>query len=876
MQSQQSFPPFGIKLAFYLLISHPAFPARRLKLESVFARFREFAKILGVRQTGCWLDKIMTTKNTIKSTALLLFYIFAFQIAAHAQNAPGNEASAAPLSGDCAPGTAATDANGANKRNVPESCAQPPYADVTAFGARAPTGGMTTASGTCTGGSSRFTSVSNSQWGRSWGFNAGDGITIWGCGARETMATPSGLSVTPSGTWGMAGTESPVTVATGNSTYGYTVIARDLNGGLTLPETPVTITNGLASLGLQTATISTLTRKDDKVIVVLASPPPGALAVGDLIDIIPAHSQQFGGFFNIAKIDSPTQFELWNTPTDTRAQGWMLGDTNTAAGGTVHYFRNNYLKWTPVPGAWLYYVCAKRPGDGNYHLIGMTKPNGTYIDAALEDYGSPYMDHQNYPPYVETPAEAAGNKNDRICTATVVTNDPLSTWVTGSPDGGRTLVLNDAAGQSVQSASGVWDDAPGIRRALAAAAYGSPNHLGGAIYIPPASQSYLINSHLSIPNQVTVWQSGRLTLNETISTGRGDNWFGDWSSQGGAQFGLSSGANITVADANPGLYLGEPYNTFRMVGVSTTARNGPTLIVDDSGESSFELVSLSAGVASSNYLGMTNVVRGTGSIQMHFYNKVDFSGGPDQVEDKSWTPLFWIAPGLNNANVGIEINMSNTSWDRRGIAMGGGGVTGVYAPGNSTCPGAVFTSRYSYRQGGISPMLATMMCPPYTVYSFTDETQDTEGNPIMANLTSVPSAERPGPGLTVYNTNAGLNSPLISGMRSSYVDVSPAVYANANSIPDRNFILKSSGGLYGAFSPYTTSGAYYSSLYSIGMPMHGAGGYSWWFDLYPPSTVTVGAATQGGNIPAGTWRYAETQRRRALSRFRPPGPARPS
>jgi hypothetical protein len=41
------------------------------------------------------------------------------------------------------------------------------------------------------------------------------------------------------------------------------------------------------------------------------------------------------------------------------------------------------------------------------------------------------------------------------------------------------------------------------------------------------------------------------------------------------------------------------------------------------------------------------------------------------------------------------------------------------------------------------------------------------------------------------------------------------------------------------------------------MPMHGVGGYSWWFDLAAPSGVTA-KADSGGNIPAGTWVYAVT------------------
>ena len=95
------------------------------------------------------------------------------------------------------------------------------------------------------------------------------------------MTTPSGLTVRPAGTWGLLGTESPLfTVAAGNTTYSYTVIARDIYGGLTIPATPVSISSGLASIGKQTAIISKLTRTNDRITVVLKAAPASPLVAG--------------------------------------------------------------------------------------------------------------------------------------------------------------------------------------------------------------------------------------------------------------------------------------------------------------------------------------------------------------------------------------------------------------------------------------------------------------------------------------------------------------------------------------------------------------------------------------------------------------------
>lgn len=322
----------------------------------------------------------------------------------------------------CTPGGANTPADTIIVNNVPYVCtgpntwSVPPYANVTSFGARAPVGGSPNGTATCTGGSNQIGAVSTFAWEQAGGTWPGDGITLYGCGPTETMSTPSGLSVTPAGMWGPPETQAPITtVARGNSTYSYTVIAADINGGLTLPETPVTITTGFASLGKQTAAIDTLSRTNDRVTVTLKLAPASPLVVGELVEIEPMNSAQFYGWYNVAQVDSSTQFEIWNTSTDTRAQGWMLGDTTSYSGsGSVVFYRNNYLKWTPVRGAWKYYVCGKRSGDTHYHLIGQTRPAGIsngYLDASFEDYGSPYMDLQSYPIYVQTAAEATYNNN---------------------------------------------------------------------------------------------------------------------------------------------------------------------------------------------------------------------------------------------------------------------------------------------------------------------------------------------------------------------------------------------------------------------------------------------------------------------------------
>jgi len=578
---------------------------------------------------------------------------------------------------------------------------------------------------------------------------------------------------------------------------------------------------------------------------------------GALVEIEPKNSLQFGGWYNVAQVDSPTQFELWTTPTDTRAQGWMVGDTvSSSGGGTVAYYQENYLRWSVVTGAWEYYVCGQRPGESSLKLIGVTKPTGLlngYTDVAFEDYGSPYMDGQVFPSYV----------TNAICSGSA-TNEPLSTWVTSIAGDGVTYTLHDAPSQTVSKKAMVFDDAPGILRALNSVAYFHSDHaesnsyIGGAIYIPPARYPYVINSYLPVPRQVTIWQSGKLTLNETVSLTASDNWFGDWSSQGIPQFGLISGAAVIVNAASPGVYLMGPGNSFRGLDITDLNASGGTLLVaDNAAPANFDSVNFltGAGDSAADYTGMAVILRDTTqTIANYHFNKIAVSTGPDQINDKSWTPSFWVAPPQNYGNTGIEVTMDRTTVNRRGIAWGGG------HSGDSSIGGvAGFVSNWSYRQGGIIPYFTCMGCTEYSPLTFNDASQDTEGQPLEAALRINPNSEYLGPRITAHNPTGGAHAPLFGGARPSYADVDGS-FNRASAFQNRDILFKTGGLFSFVYAPYATTGNYagvYGSLYTVGMPMHGVGGYSWWFDLGVPTSV-AGTAAVGGSVPAGTWVYTVT------------------
>jgi hypothetical protein len=807
-------------------------------------------------------------------TFILLVLLAPVPPAAWGQGAPPRARGATSLPSTCAPGGANTAGDTMVVDNLYYVCTAPnkwtpvhgldvdnswtsnnrfcgpiPWADVSCFGARAPAGGVPTTKANCVKDSHQVVIAAPNT------FHLNDGVTIYSCGATNTMGTPTGLTVTPSEPWGLADTRSAVAGPTGNSIYQYTVVARDIYGALTAPAAPVEIKTGQESLGLQRANIRTLSRANDRITVVTTE--RDKLVVGALVEIEPTNSQQFGGWYNVAKVDSPTQFELWTTPTDTRAQGWMVGDTvSYSGGGSVAYYQENYLKWAVLPGAWEYYVCTKRPGDKALKLIGVTKPTGLlnhYNDAAFEDYGSPYMDGKVFPSYV----------TDAICTGSS-TNDPLSTWVTGIASDGVTYTLHDAPSQTASNKTMVFDDAPGILRTLNSIAYFHSDHgeensyLGGAIYIPPALRPYVINSYLPVPKQVTIWQSGKLTLNETVSLAGSDNWFGDWSSQGTPQFGGYSGAAALVNAASPGVYSMGTGNSLRGLSIADLNANGGTLLVaDNAAPANFDYVNFltGAGGGATDYTGMAVILRDTtNTIANYHFNKILISTGPDQVNDKSWTPSFWVAPAQAFGNNAIEVTMDRTSFNRRGIAWGGG------HSGDASFGGvASFVSNWSYRQGGIIPYFTCMACTEYAPLTFNDASQDTEGQPLEAALIVNPNSGYLGPHITAHNPTGGAQAPLFGGLRPSYADVD-GLFIKASAFQNRDILYKEGGGFPFVYAPYATTGNYtgvYGSLYTVGMPMHGVGGYSWWFDL-PVPTGVAGTAAAGGKVPAGTWVYAVT------------------
>jgi hypothetical protein len=557
----------------------------------------------------------------------------------------------------------------------------PDLVDVRQYGARAVNAWQqygTTVTGIA--GSSEVRAASAST------FRDKDGVVIYGAGtAPAVMAAPAAPHVLP----GISETETvpdaPMTRLTaGRTPYSYTIVARDIHGGLSAASPITTITNGPSKLGQNTIPISRL-NLTGKVITAITTVPHG-LAVelheGPLVHFKDSSdSQTFSGWWNVSGIANPTTIMIKGTSRNSTAP-------RNATGGSLVYFRGNQITWKPQPGAWEYVVCAKRPGDSSLHVIGVSMPSagpagGSYTVSSFTDWGTPLIGvNFELPSYI----------TDRVCAATRPTNDYLSTTIVAG-GGTATLTLRDKLVHEVNGAKALIDDSPGI---LAAARVAQQS--GQTLYIPSAGRGqnfYQINSILDLPWSLDVLQVGQLRLGETIIVNSATNW----RARGSAQppvFAWKASPKVDVEEANPGFYLegaGPGAIDFDSLTVSAndTANQALLVVVDSTWGSTFKYLNLTTG-GPNDMTGIALVLRGSTNTTFRY---PDFVGGPGQVIDKTWTPLVYMPESRDVSGSTGVWTIEHGMFNRRGIlyrARGGGGFNCAMGP--------------AYIQGSITPFLA--------------------------------------------------------------------------------------------------------------------------------------------------------------------------
>lgn len=532
-----------------------------------------------------------------------------------------------------------------------------PYVDITTFGARPCNVGTTPcAVGITANTTNGTTSVTLSSAST---FVNGDGIVIYGAGAAQSMTTPTGLVVTPSIAAGPTGTGVVTNGPTGSTSYTYTIVARDKNGGMTASATPVTISNGVATLGPNSVGISTITRANDSVTYNTSSAhgllngcstsaPPSC----GLVRVIQTSSStNFEGWFSVDSVPSTTSFVTSGNSLDSRNGAFTSG-----TGGTVFWWACNHLSWTAVTGAWEYYIWRSTNGGSTWTLAGVSRPSETIFgpDATFDDFGSVMMSGILLPAYVSTTTPPVS-----------ATNDPLSTTIV-SGAGTTTLTLANSAGASVSGATILLDAAPGILAAANAAVAAGTS--GGTVYIPayPGAAAFVVNSYLTLP-VVSISQAGNLSLNETIEFG-GGNWFGDLAPQPSGRNANSYSASpaVVVGTANPGVYTpnGAFGSTFRNLTVSPIAGVNGVSWFNVGSFNTWRWMNFGSGSGDSDRMGIAFLTRGnpSGGVFNLTFEECSFTGGPNQVIGESATPIAWFN------NVG-HIYIKNIAMGARQVAF---------------------------------------------------------------------------------------------------------------------------------------------------------------------------------------------------------------
>lgn len=586
------------------------------------------------------------------------------------------------------------------------------------------TGPATTCSSTAT--STAITLAAGSQ------FQNGDGINCRGAGPTIAMTTPTAPTVTPSNAAAGTGLQySDATVAgtTGSSTYSYEVIAADKFGGYTAVSPATTIATGQASIGHQTCAISTITRSGINMMITFTAPCLASV-IGTQIRVEGPSSATYDGFYNVTTVNSSSQVVVASM-IDCNAPQWQSqsgtftndqGACNQATGGLVEFWLSNHISWTAVTGAWKYYLCAERPGDVSYKLIGQTIPS-TSVQTVnnYDDYGSPYNDSQPYPPYI----------TNSLCNGGAAQNDPLNTTIV-SGGGTNNIVVANAATNTVSGTTATFDDCPGLQAAVNAA-YAGGNFQSATVLIPSTvsfNNYWVINSYCKLAGNVSIWSVGDLVLNEPVELQAGTKWLGYGAADGNPQFNYYSAAGAPLQiNSVPGIYVsGDSFYMSDMIVSSTNNQNGEIFFVVDGGHATFNhtMVVVSTGT-DSDFLGMAYVDRGMVSSADGTFIIKDSSllTGGFSTKD-SWTPILYETPastgqvtitGLALNQRGFEFHDAGNEYELGWITRQAGVMPMFWWTSQATWNASVVRMKHIILDTDLGPVMAVGNAAGFPVYA---------------------------------------------------------------------------------------------------------------------------------------------------------------
>jgi hypothetical protein len=423
-------------------------------------------------------------------------------------------------------------------------------------------------------------------------FKNGEYVTVYNAGPKDCTSGVGTVRLTPSLN---AGGFNTVAARTGSSSFNYKVIAAGKFGCYTAASAAATTSGGNA-LGKQSVVVKSFSRSGQAVTVTTSSAHP--FVVGSQVYVAywgGNTDNTFWGFFIVLAVPDNHHF-TYKQNLDSAA-----GATTSDTGGTAVAILCNHLTWTPVTGAWKYYVYGR---TGNtYNLLGVT------MEPYFDDYGSPMNDNRTFPDFIPTTAPSSG------------ANDHLTAQINHG-GGTTTLTLSANAGANVSGVSVVSDGGPAL--VAACAAFGAP------CYVPRAGVT--VNSYTSIPGNSKMIMAGSITTNDTLQFPGGavvEGWVGD-SSVAFAWEGNAGG--IVGAKAYPQAVINNGGNVFSRVSFNCTASNGCLNIYEPANSgatnASFDYATFGTGNGNTtDYLGQ-HAIFGSGAFSYRWDKCLFITGSP--------------------------------------------------------------------------------------------------------------------------------------------------------------------------------------------------------------------------------------------------------
>jgi hypothetical protein len=283
------------------------------------------------------------------------------------------------------------------------------------------------------------------------GTNIGNGIVLYQCGAATALTTPPAPTVTPFG------------VINGTTTYNYRFVAEDLQGGLTAASTAGSTTSGAAALGTASVTLTNATWNNTlngEQVYTCSGNCNVSVNAPIYIGGFTGNSR-FNGNFTVIATPTSSTFTVYSPSATTPPV------TSDSSGGTMKVLACNILTMgsgvvpNTVEGSssdtvmrwWVY---------RNNTLAFVVQARDPYY----EDCGV-NIPAVNIPSYVPASPGAAVNK---YLPTTIV-----------SGGGTASIVVANAAGNTVSGQTALHDNSQNLLAATAASRFSTP------VYIPASA-----------------------------------------------------------------------------------------------------------------------------------------------------------------------------------------------------------------------------------------------------------------------------------------------------------------------------------------------------------------------------------------------------